>query len=138
MGRNVGWLLMPVVALIGLTVTGWGADYPILRIASGQTVSHSESPTPGRLSLGDIIRVVVETISGKTARPVGSGSSRESGPSAAVVGQEGVRGKHAARKLRQWHPATRSTTPEKTSFGKEIQSAATAPSPVPTTAAAPR
>src|SRR6266567_8384188 len=102
MGRNVGWLLMPVVALIGFTATGWGADYPIRRIASGQTVSQSESPTPGRFSLGNIIRVVVETISGKTARPVGSGSSRESGPSPAMVGQEGNGGKHAARKPRQW------------------------------------
>ncbi len=138
MGRNVGWLLMPVVALIGFTVTGWGADYPIPRIASGPTVSYSESPTSGRLSLGDIIRVVVETISGKTARPVGSGSSRESGPSPAVVGQEGVGGKHAARKLRQWRQAARSTTVEKPPFGKEIQSAANAPSPAPTKVAAPR
>src|SRR6266536_2397304 len=102
MGRNVGWLLLPLVALIGFTVTGWGADYPIARIASAQTVSHSERPTLGRLSLGDIIRVVVATISGKTARPVGSGSSRESGPSSAVAGQEGNGGKHAARKPRQW------------------------------------
>ena len=69
MGRNLSWLLMPVAALIGFTVAGWGADYPIRRIASAQTVPHSESPTPGRLSLGDIMRVVVETISGKTARP---------------------------------------------------------------------
>ncbi len=131
MGRNVGWLLMPVLALIGFTVTGWGADYPIPRIP----VSHSESPTPGRLSLGDIIRVVVETISGKTARPVGSGISRESGPSSAGVGQEGDSGKHAARKPRQWHHATRGTTVEKTPFGKELRSAANAPSPAPTTAA---
>jgi formylglycine-generating enzyme required for sulfatase activity len=127
MGRNVSWLLMPVVALIGFTVTGWGADYPIPRIP----VSHSESPTPGRLSLGDIIRVVVETISGKTA-------SRESGPSSAGVGQEGDSGKHAARKPRQWHHATRGTTVEKTPFGKEVRSAANVPSPAPTTAAAPR
>jgi len=94
MGRNVSWLLMPVVALIGFTVTGWGADYPIPRIP----ISHSESPTPGRLSLGDLSRVVIDTISGKTSRPVGSGFSRESGPSSAGVGQEGDSGKHAARK----------------------------------------
>src|SRR6266536_3265729 len=138
MGRNVAWLLLPVVALIGFTETGWGADYPIARIASAQTVSRSERPTPGRLGLGDIIRVVVETISGKTARPVGSGTSRESGPSSAVVGQEGVGGKHAARKIGQWRQATRSTTVEKTPFGKEIQSAANPPSPAPTNVAAPR
>ncbi len=82
--------------------------------------------------------MVVETVSGKTARPVGSGTFGESGPSSAVVGQEGVGGKHAARKLRQWRQATRSTTVEKPPFGKEIQSAANAPSPAPTTAGAPR